>query len=313
MTRQPNPDAVIVEDLHVSYGDRPALRGVSLRAAPAQITAILGPNGAGKSSLLRCLCTVHPVSPDTVRVFGVDPARNPRRVREHLGVVFQEQTLDSELTVERNLRFHARLYGVPRQQTPARISDTLALLDLTSRRRDRVAALSGGLARRVEIARALLHQPRLLVLDEPTVGLDPQSRRAVWSDLRRLRDALGLTVVFSTHYMEEAEFADTIAILRDGTVAQTGTPRALKTALDASSVLLRTRDDEAAENHLNAAGYPARLTDDGVVVYAPQPEDIIGDLVRACPVAILWVSVRQPSLDDVFLAAQTVRVQELVP
>jgi ABC-2 type transport system ATP-binding protein len=295
--------AVDVAGVTIRYGAVPAVRDLWVRVEQREIVALLGPNGAGKSSLLRALCALQKVHTGTVRVFGADVDRDPMRVRQHLGVVFQEPTLDRDLSVARNLRFHARLYGVPRSHTSRRIAELLEGFGLSDRAGTAVQELSGGLARRVELARAMLHRPRLLVLDEPTTALDPESRAATWRDLARLRDLFGLTIVYSTHYLDEAEYADRILIVREGELIRDGAPTALKTALNASFVHLVTSDDEAAAHALTRAGHLVTRGPDGLRIPTERPEDTVAVLVMACAVPVRSVSVQHPTLDDVFLAA----------
>ncbi|MFG2141115.1 ABC transporter ATP-binding protein [Streptomyces sp. NPDC048650] len=292
-----------VTGLVVRYGGLTAVREVSLRSAPGRVTALLGPNGAGKSSLLRVLSTAARPDGGSVRIFGHDVRAAPMAARRQLGLVFQERTLDKELSVERNLWFHARLFGMRRADARARIDVMLDLLGLTGRRRDPVEELSGGLSRRVEIARALLHRPGLLVLDEPTNGLDPAVRGAVWADLLRLRDELGVTVLYSTHYMDEAEYADDIVILRRGRVVRQGSADRLKSGLDSSRIVVSCGDDEAAARRLREVGFEPLLGPDGVSVHCAEPESRIAEVVRALDVPGLTVSVRHPSMNDVYLAA----------
>ncbi|MFD7643987.1 ABC transporter ATP-binding protein [Kitasatospora sp. NPDC059795] len=300
--------AVQFDQLVIRYGELEAVRELSLTVAAGRITALLGANGAGKSSAVKALCTVLEPTAGRIRVFGHDTRSEPMAVRALLGVVFQESTLDPDLSIERNLRFHARLYGVPRAEAGRRIDALLDSFGLADRRRAAVHTLSGGLARRVEIARALLHHPRLLVLDEPTVGLDPESRRSVWEDLRLLCKQRQLTVLYSTHYMDETELADQVAIVRDGALVREGTPKALKAALGASQVLIRTADDRRAVENLRAAGHHAELRPDGeglpsVSVRTDDPEATVPVVVAAARVAISSLTVRHPSMDDVFLEA----------
>jgi ABC-2 type transport system ATP-binding protein len=218
-----------VGGLVVRYGKVIAVRGLSLAAPPATITALLGPNGAGKSSLLKVLSTAVAPAEGSAWIFGHDVRDEPVQARRQIGLVFQERTLDEDFSVRQNLWFHARLFGMRAPAARREIDRVLELLHLADRRDDLVETLSGGLARRVEIARALLHGPRLLILDEPTGGLDPEARRSVWTDLRSFRADLGMTVLFSTHYLEEAEHADDIVIMNAGEVVRRGSPRALKT------------------------------------------------------------------------------------
>ncbi|WP_431034429.1 ABC transporter ATP-binding protein [Streptomyces sp. P6-2-1] len=290
-------------DLVVRYGSVPAVDGVSLSSPPGRVTALLGPNGAGKSTLLGVLSTV--VRPDAgrVRVFGHDVRRAPMAARRRLGLVFQERTLDKELSVERNLWFHARLFGMRRADARARITLLLGLFGLVERRGQPVEQLSGGLARRVEMARALLHRPGLLILDEPTNGLDPVVRASVWADLLRLRDELGVTVLFATHYMDEAEFADEIVILQEGRIVQQGSVARLKSGLESSRLVVSCGDEEEAARQLRAAGLAPLREPGGLAVHCAEPEARIAEVVRALDVPGLTVTVRHPSMNDVYLAA----------
>ncbi|MCZ1011823.1 ABC transporter ATP-binding protein [Streptomyces lydicus] len=290
-------------DLVVRYGKVTAVHGVSISSPQGRITALLGPNGAGKSSLLGVLSTAARPDAGTVRIFGHDVREAPMAARRRLGLVFQERTLDKELSVERNLWFHARLFGMKRADARARIGLMLDLFDLADRRRQPVEELSGGLARRVEIARALLHRPGLIILDEPTNGLDPTARAAVWADLLRLRDELGVTVLYATHYMDEAEYADEIVILQQGRVVRQGSVDRLKSSLDSSRVVVACADNEAAARQLRAAGFEPLREPGGVAVHCAEPEARIAEVVRALDVPGLTVSVHHPSMNDVYLAA----------
>ncbi|MGW4561581.1 ABC transporter ATP-binding protein [Streptomyces sp. NPDC004561] len=290
-------------DLVVRYGKVTAVQGVSISSAPSRITALLGPNGAGKSSLLGVLSTAAKPDGGTVRIFGHDVRQAPMAARRRLGLVFQERTLDKELSVERNLWFHARLFGMKREDARDRIGLMLDLFGLAERRRQPIEELSGGLARRVEIARALLHRPGLIILDEPTNGLDPSARAGVWEDLLRLRDELGVTVLYATHYMDEAEYADEIVILRQGRVVRQGSVDQLKSSLDSSRIVVTCADDEVAVRQLRAVGFEPLVEPDGVAVHCPDPEARIAEVVRALDVKGLTVSVRHPSMNDVYLAA----------
>jgi len=295
--------AFAIDEVTVRYGQRTAVDRVSFASPPARITALLGHNGAGKSSLLSVLTTVRAAEAGTVRIFGHNVRREATAARRWLGVVFQEPTLDPELSVERNLWFHARLFGMSRADAQVRIAASLMSFGLADRARTEVGELSGGLARRVEIVRALLHGPGLLVLDEPTAGLDPGTRRQVWDDLRRLRRDAGVAVLYSTHYMEEAEFADQIVILNEGRVVRRGTPAELKAGLAAASIELSTHDDDLACGRLAAAGYDATRQAAGVVVRCDDPERHVAVVVGAAGVDVRTVAVRRPTMDDVYLEA----------
>ncbi len=301
------PAAVEISGLSVRYRDVVAVDDLSMRVPEGTILALLGPNGAGKSSVLRSLCTVQQPAAGQIRLCGHDVRTDALAARCQLGVVFQEPTLDRDLSVLRNLRMHARLYGMGRAATHTRITQALNAFGLTERAKDPVERLSGGLARRLEIARAMLHLPRVLVLDEPTTGLDPQARRDLWADLHRIRQRDGTTIVFSTHYLDEAHHADQITILDTGRIRRAGTPAELRLALGESAVVVRTRDDAEARRRLAGAGFTVATDRDGLRVPCDEPEKEVAAVVAAVAVPVLEVSVRHPSLDDVYLA--TVGVQ----
>ncbi|MHB8341592.1 MAG: ATP-binding cassette domain-containing protein [Mycobacteriales bacterium] len=293
--------AVHVEHLSKRFGDVEAVRDVSFDVSPGEIFAFLGPNGAGKTTTIKMLCTLARPSSGRSLVAGFDVAQQPKAVRRRIGLVFQDQTLDDQLTAEENLRFHAVLYRVPRQEVAERIDRVLRLVDLTDRRRSLVSTYSGGMARRLEIARALLHTPQVLFLDEPTVGLDPQTRARMWQDVLRLRKEQGVTIFLTTHYMDEAEYADRIAIIDHGEIVALDTPQALKAAVGADTVLLATADDQAALAVLQAAGYEVHAGADGLTVLVPDGAAAVGALVAAVPVDVRQVRVHRPTLDDVFM------------
>jgi ABC-2 type transport system ATP-binding protein len=295
-------DAFEVTGLVVRYGTVTAVDHLSLSSPPGRITAVLGPNGAGKSSLLKALSTVLRPTSGAVRVFGHDVSAEPLLVRRQIGLLFQERVLDVELSVRQNLWFHARLFGMSRSQSWGRIDELLDSFGLSERRDQAVSELSGGLSRRVEIARALLHKPGLLILDEPTTALDPEARRMVWNDLRRLRRELGVTVLYSTHYMDEVEFADDIVIVHNGQVVRRGSPVQMRTSLSCSKLLLSTQDDETALRWLVAAGFDAVAESGGLAIRCAEPEKQVALVVQAAVVPVLTVSVHHPSMDDVYLA-----------
>jgi ABC-2 type transport system ATP-binding protein len=294
--------AVDVRGVTHRYGAHVALRGVSLDVPAGALYGLLGPNGSGKTTLFRILSTLMPPSEGTATVFGHDTARAATAVRNRLGVVFQDEALDEALTVRENLRFQAALYDLTGGERRARIDDLLARLDVADRADDPVSALSGGLRRRVDLARGLLHRPDLLLLDEPTTGLDPAARRAFWTAIGRLRDAEGTTLLLATHLMDEAERCDEVGILADGRLVADGTPAALKAELGAQTLWLDTDDPAALRNRIDAQfGVPTRIVGAAVQVAPPDPPAFLSSLYEVLGDRIRSATIRTPTLDDVFM------------
>jgi ABC-2 type transport system ATP-binding protein len=299
--REAGPAAVAVHGLTKRYGAMTAVKDIDFSVDQGEVFAFLGPNGAGKSTTIKMLCTLaHPTS-GRATVAGFDVISRAKAVRRHIGLVFQEQTLDDQLTAEENLRFHAVLYGVPHAQVAPRIARVLDLVALSDRRKDLVSTYSGGMARRLEIARGMLHTPKVLFLDEPTVGLDPQTRALMWEDVMRLRDEEGVTIFLTTHYMDEAEYADRIAIIDYGSIIALDTPDALKASVGADTVALETVDDETALAALKREGYTVTLSETGLTVFVADEEAAVGPIVTAVGVPVRTVRAHRPTLDDVFL------------
>ncbi len=239
----PLPSAIEVTDLVKTYGDVEAVRGVSLAVPRGEVFGFLGPNGAGKSTTINMLCTLTRPTSGSARVSGFDVVTQRDDVRRHIGLVFQDPTLDGYLTAEQNLRLHAELYGIDPGVIEARMGQMLEMVDLTDRRSQPVMTFSGGMRRRLEIARGLMHSPRVLFLDEPTIGLDPQTRGSIWRYIRTLQEAEGTTIFMTTHYMEEAEFCDRIAIMDRGEIVVLDTPEALKASIGGDAGELTTLND----------------------------------------------------------------------
>jgi len=253
--------AISVSALAKKYGDIDAVRGIDFEVASGETFGFLGPNGAGKSTTIKILCTLAEPTSGTARVAGYDVVRERDTVRRNIGLVFQDTTLDSYLTGEQNLRFHADLYGVPKAAFAPRLRQVLEMVGLWDRRASVVATYSGGMQRRLEIARGLLHAPRVLFLDEPTVGLDPQTRVSIWAYINELKAREDITIFLTTHYMDEAENCDRIAIIDHGKIVAIDTPEALKASIGKDRVQISTADDEAAIRALDRsvarAGAPA--------------------------------------------------------
>ncbi|QXJ19561.1 ATP-binding cassette domain-containing protein [Actinomadura graeca] len=295
--------AVEVDGLIKRFGDVEAVRGIGFAVRPGETFGFLGPNGAGKSTTINMLCTLLRPSGGTARVAGHDVVAERDAVRRNIGLVFQDPTLDGYLSGEQNLRFHAELYGVPRSATSARIAQVLTMVGLWERRGDRVQTYSGGMKRRLEIARGLLHSPRVLFLDEPTVGLDPQTRSSIWEYIRQLKEAEEITIFMTTHYMDEAEYCDRIAIMEKGEIVALDTPGALKAGVGKDRVRIETADDEAAITALrDGFGLEAVVSEGAVAFAVASGEAFVPRLFAELGVPIRSVSVSRPSLDDVFMS-----------
>lgn len=295
--------AVDVQQVTHRYGQRVALDQLSLQVAPAEIFALLGPNGGGKTTLFRLLSTLVPLQSGRILVLGNDVGRDPQAVRRQIGVVFQAPSLDKKLSVAENLRHQGNLYGMSGPNLDDRCRELLARLGLSDRAGERCETLSGGLRRRVELAKGLLHRPRLLLLDEPSTGLDPGARRDVWTELEQLRKELGVTVVLTTHLLEEAEKADRIAILDRGKLVAEGAPDALRAGVGGDSITIDA--DEPAELAAAIAERwqcSTQVLDGGVRLEQPEGHQWVARLVEAFPGRIRSVRLSKPTLEDVFIA-----------
>jgi ABC-2 type transport system ATP-binding protein len=297
-----SPPAIDVRDLTKSFGDVEAVRGVSFTVTPGEVFGFLGPNGAGKSTTINMLCTLVTPTTGSAYVAGYDVTRERDDVRRHIGLVFQDPTLDGYLTAEQNLRLHAELYGIDRAAIPARMRQMLEMVDLWERRDAPVLTFSGGMRRRLEIARGLMHSPRVLFLDEPTIGLDPQTRSSIWRYIRALQQTEETTIFMTTHYMDEAEFCDRIAIMDRGEIVVLDTPEALKAAVGADRVMIRTTDDEGALVALEERfEIEATVAEGAVTFFVPSGEAFVPRLFAELGVPITAVNVSRPTLDDVFM------------
>jgi ABC-2 type transport system ATP-binding protein len=304
---------VDVRDLRKSYGEIRAVDGIDLSVGAGETFGFLGPNGAGKTTTISILCTLIRPTSGSAQVAGFDVERAPADVRRHIGLVFQDPTLDEYLTAEENLRFHAELYGVPRSEARIRIDQVLEMVGLGDRRRSIVRTFSGGMRRRLEIARGLLHSPRVLFLDEPTIGLDPQTRAHIWSYIEELKRGDHITIFLTTHYMYEAEHCDRIAIIDGGRVVALDTPDALKESVGRDRVEIETADDEGAIRELGERfGLEASVSEGAVRVYVPHGDEFLPRLFADFTVPVRSVNVARPTLDDVFMTytGRTIRDAE---
>ncbi len=295
--------AVLTRGLVKRYGDIEAVRGIDIEVEPGETFGFLGPNGAGKSTTIKMLCTLSAPTGGSASVAGYDVVSQRDQVRGSIGLVFQDTTLDGYLSAEQNLRFHAELYGVPRGELETRMRNVLGMVGLADRRRSLVRTFSGGMKRRLEIARGLLHSPRVLFLDEPTIGLDPQTRSSIWAYIAELKRLDDITIFLTTHYMDEAEYCDRIAIIDDGRIIVTDTPEALKATVGADQIRLSTPDDAAAIAQLRQHfGIEAQLREGAVTFSVPRGEQFVPRLFTELDMVIESVNVSRPSLDDVFMS-----------
>lgn len=308
--------AVLVRGLEKSYGPIRAVDGIDLDVGTGETFGFLGPNGAGKSTTIKILCTLAKPTGGRARVAGHDVVTDRAEVRRHIGLVFQDTTLDTYLTAEQNLRFHAELYGLPREVIGPRLQQVLEMVGLWERRRDKVLTFSGGMKRRLEIARGLMHSPRVLFLDEPTVGLDPQTRASIWDYIHQLRRQEDITIFLTTHYMDEAEHCDRIAIMDAGRIVALDTPEALKASVGTDRIQIGTEDPQAAIELLAGRfGIEAAIHDDLVTFAVAGGEAFVPRLFAEPGLSIRSVHVARPSLDDVFLSytGRTIRDAEATP
>jgi ABC-2 type transport system ATP-binding protein len=305
--------AVSVRGLVKTYGEVEAVRGIDLEVHTGETFGFLGPNGAGKSTTISMLCTLLTPTAGTAEVAGFDVVHQRDDVRRHIGLVFQDQTLDGYLTAEMNLRLHGELYGVPKAVLPERIERMLKMVGLWERRKSKVNTFSGGMRRRLEIGRGLLHSPRVLFLDEPTVGLDPQTRASIWTYIQELKATEDITMFMTTHYMDEAEYCDRIAIIDDGRIIALDTPEALKASVGKDRIRITTDDDSETIRLLEERfGLDATMSESEITFSVEEGEHFVPRLFSELPVAIRSVNVARPTLDDVFMTytGRTIRDAE---
>jgi ABC-2 type transport system ATP-binding protein len=294
--------AVEVEDVRHVYGDREALGGVSFSVARGEMFALLGPNGGGKTTLFKILSTLMPPTSGVVRLWSRDLSRESLLVRRRLGVVFQHPSLDHKLTVLENLRHHGHLYGLAGSELQRRAHAMLARVSLTDRASDLVETLSGGLQRRVELAKGLLHEPDILVLDEPNTGLDPAARRDFMNYLHHLCEQDGVTILLTTHFMEDAERCDRVGILHEGKLVALGAPDALKQSIGGDIVVIQSPDPHGLQKKLRERfGCEATVVEDTLRVERPRGHEFIRDAVEAFPGDITSAAFGRPTLEDVFI------------
>ena len=295
--------AIAVHDLAKSFGEVRAVRGVNFEVAAGEVFGFLGPNGAGKTTTINMLCTLAKPSAGAASVAGHDVVRERDDVRRNIGLVFQDPTLDGYLTAAQNLRLHAELYGVQSDLVLPRMQQVMEMVGLWDRKDSLVGTFSGGMRRRLEIARGLMHSPRVLFLDEPTIGLDPQTRRSIWSYIRELKEREEITIFMTTHYMDEAEWCDRIAIMDHGEIVAIDAPETLKAQVGRDRITIHTDDNDAAIAALaEKFGIEARIAEGAVTFGVVAGEEFVPRLFAEFELPIRSVSISRPTLDDVFMS-----------
>jgi ABC-2 type transport system ATP-binding protein len=295
-------DTIRVEHLVKRFGELLAVDDVLFAVGAGEFFGFLGPNGAGKTTTINVLCTLLRPTAGHVVVNGFDVVTEPHQVRRSIGLVFQDPTLDERLTAFENLEFHARVYNVPSRLWRSRAEQLLEVVELADRRNHLVKTFSGGMRRRLELARGLLHHPRVLFLDEPTIGLDPQTRRHIWQYVLELHRREGVTLFLTTHYIEEAEACDHVAIIDQGKIVALDTPDRLKRLVGQDVITLQTADSAMASTRLHERFHLNALPEDGHLrIDVANGERLIPELVTRLGVPITGVTLHQPTLEDVFI------------
>jgi ABC-2 type transport system ATP-binding protein len=303
-----------VENLVKKYGELAAVDDISFTVAPGEIFGFLGPNGAGKTTTINILCTLAKPTSGKAFLNGFDVVRQQSQVRQSIGIVFQDPSLDERLSGLQNLRFHAMVYHIPSSIREQRIEEVLKMMELWDKRGSDVRTYSGGMKRRLELARGLLHYPRVLFLDEPTLGLDPQTRTRIWEYILELRRLEGTTIFLTTHYMDEAEKADRIAVIDYGKLVALDTPEGLKGIVGKDIISLKTdNNDNAAEELKRRYRIDSRRDGGELTFEVLRGEEFLPEFIREFGIKISSISLRHPSLDDVFikLTGHEIREEEV--
>ena len=307
-------DIIKVDNLVKKFGELVAVDNISFSVAPGEIFGFLGPNGAGKTTTINILCTLSRPTSGRATIDGFDVVRQQKQVRQLIGLVFQDPSLDERLSGLQNLRFHALVYNMPASMREQRIKQVLTMTELWDKRNNEVRTYSGGMKRRLELARGLLHHPKVLFLDEPTLGLDPQTRNRLWEYILELRQREGTTIFLTTHYMDEAANADRIAIIDYGKIVALDTPERLKEIVGKDIILVKTGDDDRAAEEIKLRyQIEARHDSDGLAFEVTNGEEFIPSFIKEFGTKILSVSLRRPTLDDVFLklTGRAIREEEV--
>ena len=293
---------ITVENLVKRFGQLVAVDNISFNVAPGEIFGFLGPNGAGKTTTINILCTLSRPTSGRATIDDLDVVHQQSQVRQSIGLVFQDPSLDERLSGLYNLRFHAMVYNMPASMREQQIEEVLRMMELWDKRDKKVQTYSGGMKRRLELARGLLHHPKVLFLDEPTLGLDPQTRNRIWEYILELRRREGTTIFLTTHYMDEAEEADRIAIIDNGKIVALDTPERLKEMVGKDIISVKTGDnDRAAEEIELRYQTEVKRDSEGLTFEIADGAGFLPNFIKEFDTKILSISLRRPSLDDVFL------------
>jgi len=297
----PHASRVVCTQVHHRYGDREALRGIDLEVHAGELFALLGPNGSGKSTLFRLISTLVPIQKGIIEVAGINVAKNPLGVRQQIGIVFQSPSLDKKLTVDENIACQAALYGLSGAEMTRRRDEVLQAMKLTDRRSDFCEKLSGGLKRRVELAKGMLHRPRVMLLDEPSTGLDPAARLDLWQCLQTMADS-GIAVLLTTHLLEEADKADRLAILADGLVIAQGSPAELRSEMGDGLVTVSTSDVDGIEKIIrDELGLTVQRLHHQVRIQSQDAAALVPVLAKRLGDQVQSITIGRPGLEDVFI------------
>jgi ABC-2 type transport system ATP-binding protein len=302
-------NSIEVKNFTKKFGDLTAVDNISFTVEQGTIFAFLGPNGAGKSTTINTLCTIQEKTQGELTINGNDVTTQKDKVRNDIGIVFQESTLDGKLTVEENLRLHCDFYNVPKAEVKDRIDFVLDLVDIENRRKESVESLSGGMKRRVEIARGLVHFPKVLFLDEPTTGLDPQTRANVWDYIHKLQKEKNITIFLTTHYMEEAEICNKVAIIDKGKIVAHDTPYNLKNQYTSTTMKIKASNYESILQYLGERSIKHKLNSEHVIVYATKIDDVL-EIVTKYKELIQDIEINKGTLNDVFIAITGKEIRE---
>lgn len=302
-------NSIEVKNFTKNFDNITAVDNISFTVEQGTIFAFLGPNGAGKSTTINTLCTIQDKTYGELKINGNDVTHQKDKVRKDIGIVFQESTLDGKLTVEENLKLHCDFYNVPNAEVKERIDFVLELVDLENRRNYSVNSLSGGMKRRAEIARGLVHFPKVLFLDEPTTGLDPQTRANVWDYIHKLQKQKNITIFLTTHYMDEAEICNKVAIIDKGKIVAHDTPYNLKKKYTTTTIKIKSSNNDNIMQYLGECSIKYKLDNEQIVVYATNVDDVL-DITSKFRTSIEDLEINKGTLNDVFIAITGKEIRE---